>query len=133
MPHRFVLLLLLLGFAAGCASGNCYQHRKATNKTAFINPKDGDRDVKKVDLEKKRTFVFKYDGTKQCGMGKKVSLSKMAKQLEGIQVYSSKEKTDGLMRIQVCGAPTGHANVFEISVKDLAEAQKRGFNPWRFD
>jgi hypothetical protein len=54
----------------------------------------------------------------------------MQKDLGGIQVFSSENKHDGMMRIQVCGAPTGYANVYEIDEKDLEAALKAGFKKW---
>lgn len=77
-----------------------------------------------------RVQVFKPDGSLQCGKGKKIELDAMEKELKGITVLNRTHKNDGLMRIQLCGAPTGDANVFEIAKKDLAEAIKRGFKQW---
>lgn len=77
--------------------------------------------------------VYKYDGSLQCGMGKTIPLAEMQKELQGIHVYSSKNQNDGLMRTQVCGSATGHANVYEIDRADLSEAKKRGFKEWTFE
>ena len=77
--------------------------------------------------------VYKPDGTLQCGMGSKIPLETMEKDLKGIKVFSRANKNDGLMRIQVCGAPTGGSNVFEISRDDLAKALKAGFKEWTQD
>ena len=74
--------------------------------------------------------VYKYDGSRQCGMGVSIPLDDMSKQLEGIPVFSKKSQNDGLMRIQVCGAQTGNAHVFEILQRDLDKAKKLGFQPW---
>ncbi len=38
-----------------------------------------------------------------------------------------------MMRIQVCGAPTGNSNVYEIDRKDLEAALKVGFKEWTFE
>ncbi len=76
--------------------------------------------------------VFKYDGSLQCGMGEAIPLATMAKELSGLKIYSQENLGDGLMRIQVCGSPTGMANVFEIDAKDLNEALKRGFKEWTY-
>lgn len=76
--------------------------------------------------------VYKYDGTKQCGQGVEISLESMSKQLKGIKILSMSKKNDGQMRIQVCGAATGYANVYEISEKDLKKAQSYGFQVWGF-
>lgn len=74
--------------------------------------------------------VFKPDGTLQCGMGSKIPLETMEKELKGIKVFSKTNQNDGLMRIQVCGAPTGQSNVYEISRTDLEKALKAGFKEW---
>jgi hypothetical protein len=80
-----------------------------------------------------RVKVYKADGSLQCGMGKKITLEDMEKELKGIQVFSRSNQNDGLMRIQVCGAPTGQSNVYEISRSDLEKALKAGFKEWTQD
>lgn len=80
-----------------------------------------------------RVFVYKYDGSLQCGMGKAVSLETMAKELQGIPLLSSVKKPDGLMHIQVCGSITGMANVYEIASKHLKAAEAKGFKRWSFE
>ncbi|MNL53665.1 hypothetical protein D3C87_1769290 [compost metagenome] len=57
----------------------------------------------------------------------------MEKDLKGIKTYSSINKNDGMMRIQVCGSPTGNSNIYEIDRKDLAAALKAGFKEWTFE
>ena len=74
--------------------------------------------------------VFKADGSLQCAMGKKISLDEMQKELKGIEVFSRTNQNDGLFQIQVCGAPTGYSNVFEIRPEDLEKALKLGFGQW---
>ena len=81
----------------------------------------------------KRIRIFKPDGSLQCGQGKKIELSMMAKELENIQIFSLENKHDGLMRIQLCGHPTGTSNVFEILEADLEKAEKLGFKKWLHD
>ena len=54
----------------------------------------------------------------------------MKKELGTIEVFSATNKHDGMMRIQVCGAPTGFCNVYEIDEKDLESALKAGFRKW---
>ncbi len=77
--------------------------------------------------------IYKPDGSLQCGQGKKTDLDVMAKELENIKIFSSENKHDGLMRIQLCGHPTGTCNVFEILEADLEKAQKLGFKKWLHD
>jgi hypothetical protein len=82
-----------------------------------------------------RTKVFKYDGSLQCGKGKAVPVAEMQKELTAahIQVYSSANKPDGLMHIQVCGSATGRANVYEIDKTSLEAAKKLGYKEWTFE
>ena len=80
-----------------------------------------------------RVKVYKPDGSLQCGMGKKTALEEMEKELKGLQVFGRSNQNDGLMRIQVCGAPTGQSNVYEISRSDLGKALKAGFKEWTQD
>ena len=77
-----------------------------------------------------RVKVFKADGSLQCGQGKKIELAEMQKDLKDIKVYSHENKNDGMMRIQLCGTPTGNCNVYEIDRKDLEAALKLGFKEW---
>ena len=78
----------------------------------------------------KRVFIYKPDGSLQCGMGSKIELGEMKKELGEITVFSSENKHDGMMRIQVCGQPTGLSNVYEIDQGDLEKAFKQGFKKW---
>jgi hypothetical protein len=120
------ICLLLLGFAVffnqGCSSTNCRlqeteKQQKATEKVVSVPT------IK----------VYKYDGSLQCGMGKGTDLEGVKAELNGIKIYSAVHKNDGLMRIQLCGSPTGNANVFEISKEDLEKALALGFREWTFD
>jgi hypothetical protein len=72
-------------------------------------------------------MVYKPDGSLQCGMGKPIPVQEMEKQLQGIRVISRENRHDGMMHIQVCGAPTGMINVYEIPSSSLSEAESRGF------
>lgn len=77
-----------------------------------------------------RVFVYKPDGSLQCGQGQKIEINEMKKQLGQIEVYSADNKHDGLMRVQMCGQPTGSCNVYEIKASDLEQALKIGFKKW---
>ena len=76
--------------------------------------------------------VYRYDGTLQCGMGKRIALEEMQKELKDIPILSSGHLNDGLMRIQLCGSPTGDANVYEIEEVNLEKAKALGFREWSF-
>lgn len=79
----------------------------------------------------KKIKVYKPDGSIQCEPGTGISPTEMAKQLSGLKIYSSQSQHDGLMRIQVCGQPTGQCNVYEIAETDLATATQAGFKIWK--
>jgi hypothetical protein len=76
-------------------------------------------------------LVYKADGSLQCGMGKGASAEEMEKELAGISVASRDKRADGMMHIQACGQATGMANVYEIPLKSLPTAEKRGFRRLR--
>ena len=82
---------------------------------------------------KERIRIFKYNGNLQCAQGHAVSVDSMKSELGDIQVFTSESKSDGLFHTQVCGSPTGEANVFEINKRDLAKAKKLGFSEWTFE
>ena len=106
---------------------------KTKDRTANAN--DGTPKVAVANLKAVGTdhiAVYKYDGSKQCGMGKPISTADMAKELAGIKIISSTNKSDGMMRTQVCGAGTGAANIYVINKSDLEKAKKLKFLPWTF-
>ncbi len=100
-----ILLLPFLLLSIGCANGHC-RGRTVADQTVF---------------------VYKSDGSLQCGGGQTKSVEVMAKELKAIRVLSSQNKSDGLMHTTVCGAPTGKINVYEIPAAALKEAQGYGF------
>ncbi|MGE4130055.1 MAG: hypothetical protein AB7F86_00370 [Bdellovibrionales bacterium] len=129
----FWLSILILSVAA-CSHGHC-RHKKEDAPTAIVSPSEvgsGTDAGQKSDAIEQKVFVYKYDGSLQCGAGKAIALDVMAKELAGIPIYSSNKKQDGLMHIQVCGSNTGMANVYEISAKDLKKAESKGFKKWGF-
>lgn len=101
---------------AGCASGHCRMQKSPLEQSVF---------------------VFKSDGSKQCGMGEVTSLETMAQEFvklePPIKILSQVAKKDGKMYAQVCGGPTGRINVYEISAQDLGRAQSLGFEVYRDD
>lgn len=117
-----ILVLALVGTASAACSSKPCREVSMDGVPAEIQAKN----------ESKNILVYKYDGSKQCGEGQELSLDAMSKQLRGVQILSMSKKHDGMMRIQVCGTPTGHANVYEISDKELERAKSFGFKPWGF-
>lgn len=90
------------------------------------------RNLKSQNKNKEHVFVYKYDGTKQCNMGQEITLEQMQKELDGIKVYSTAKRKDGLVRMTVCGADTGSANVYEIDKTEVKKAEEKGFKVWEF-
>lgn len=69
--------------------------------------------------------VFKFDGTLQCGLGAEIPIEAMAAELEGLgakPTAADKRPWPGNL-IQVCGAPTGQCNVYQIDDKDWATSK----------
>ena len=123
---RFTLLALCFtNLLTGCSLKQC----KIEDRVVAKNEKEPTSMSAKKDLTK-HVYVYKADGSLQCGQGQKTAPQVMAAELAPIQVYSSETKNDGLMRIQVCGHPTGYCNVFEIPEDDLEQALKLGFKKW---
>ena len=131
-PTLSVLLAMTI-ILVSCAQGNC--RRKDAEIPKYPGQKDiieGKTPVLTAEEKAKRMFVFKYDGSLQCGQGRPVEVEKMAEELAGVNILSQIKKPDGLMRIQRCGAPTGLANVYEIYKTDFTKAQSAGFEEWTF-
>ena len=102
-----IILFLITGFfVAGCATGHCRARKTQKQETVF---------------------VYKADGSRQCGMGTIIPIETMAEELKGIKVYSQAKKSDGFMHAMVCGGPTGQVNAYEILKSDLNKAISFGF------
>jgi len=112
----------------GCATGKCVN--QTTGPVAKAETPGG---ALKPDSKLDHVKVYKPDGSLQCGQGKAIPVADMQKELKDIKVYSSSNQNDGMMRIQVCGSPTGNNNVYEIDRKNLEAAIKLGFKEWTFD
>lgn len=122
---KFIQIMTLVFVFVGCSSKPCkIEERKEVVMSGNEKTSSQIKDLSK------RVFVYKNDGSVQCEAGGKTSLDAMKKELGSIAVFSSANKHDGMMRIQVCGAPTGFCNVYEIEEKDLEAALKAGFRKW---
>src|SRR4051812_33365420 len=100
----------------GCQQGHCRRQVDAPAEAQPLPPAGVEKPS-----EQDRVFVYKYDGSLQCGQGKAIAVEAMAKELNGIPVISSLKKNDGQMHIQVCGSISGRANVYEIPAKFLKQ------------
>ncbi|MBX3022313.1 MAG: hypothetical protein KF799_11625 [Bdellovibrionales bacterium] len=129
MAVKSLSFFMLVGLL-GCAQGHC---RHPATPPAEAKPLEATDVTQTPAVAGDRVFVYKYDGSLQCKMGKPVAVEVMAKELQGITIFSSVKKPDGLMHIQVCGSATGIANVYEIPSKDLKKAESKGFKKWSFE
>lgn len=120
-------LLIACLLLTSCSTKLC-DSREKTKSFNSNNQPISQKDMDTSNMSKVR--VFKPDGSLQCGQGKTISLEEMQRELSGIHVFSSENLTDGKMRIQLCGTPTGKNNVYEILESDLAKAQALGFQVW---
>ena len=125
-------LILTLLFVVGCAQSNCRRKKEVPEIPSIQMKSDSSTTVDGPVAHVQRVLIYKYDGSKQCGVKKGQSLAEMEKDLQGIKIFSREKRPDGLMHIQVCGADTGMANVYEISAGDLAKAEAKNFKLWKF-
>ena len=121
--------LSLLVFGIGCAQGNCRSQLNAP----LPSGKPGDNNSSSLTSSTEKVKVYKYTGELQCGMGAKIDLAEMAKELKNIEIFQSEVKADNLMHIQQCGSPTGKGNVYTIKASDLSTAKSFGFREWLFE
>ncbi len=126
---KFILAILVAFFLQNCTSIQAGADKKMGDK--FKEQKTEKIILDKSQLNIKKIKIAKADGTLQCNQGQKISLEEMQKQLVDIQVFSSTTGNDGMMRIQMCGAPTGQYNVYEILEGDLDKAVNLGFVVWK--
>lgn len=118
-------VLFLVLFVMGCTHKPCrIEERKDQVVTGNEKTSTNDKDLTQ------RVYVYKPDGSLQCGMGQKIEPNEMKKQLGTIETFSAENKHDGLMRVQMCGQPTGSCNVYQIKATDLDQALKLGFKKW---
>jgi hypothetical protein len=114
----FWLACLTLG---ACATGQC--KRDGT----LVQADEETTTITEQQLANEIILIGKSDQSLQCGYNIGVSISRMAQELENIQILRSEKRHDGLMRIQTCGAPTGMMNVYAIYRKDVKKAVKMGY------
>ncbi len=120
----FTLSFLVL--LSSCSTTSC----KIEDRAVPVATESSEKSMTMAKDLTNRIRVYKADGSQQCGTGKKIDLNVMQKELESIQVFSAENKHDGLMRIQMCGHPTGTCNVYEILAADLDIALKLGYKKW---
>ena len=127
--RKFLLAIPVFLVLGACTHGNCRSQKSSVAANTTAASEAAMTNTPAVD----RVKVHKPDGSLQCGQGKAIPVTEMQKQLKDIKVHSGVNKNDGMMRIQVCGSPTGNNNVYEIDRKNLEAAIKLGFKEWTFD
>lgn len=137
---KWIYASVLSAVLLGCATGKCVNANTANSAAAAsagtataASAANSGGTAMKPESKLDRVKVYKPDGSLQCGQGKATPIADMQKELKDIKVYSSFNKNDGMMRIQVCGSPTGNSNVYEIDRKNLEAAIKLGFKEWTYD
>ena len=123
-----IVLIINCLFLFSCSTATCKKNQLQAKTTEVSSEK---MTLDKNMINTKKIKVAKPDGTLQCNQGVKVSLVEMQKQLQDIPVFSSENIHDGMMRIQMCGTPTGNHNVYEINESDLDKAISYGFKRWK--
>src|SRR5690606_38560620 len=104
-----LFIVALIATLTSCASGHC---RKTTVPMKPTGPTTSSSTTEPT--QEGTEWIYKYDGSLQCSQGNETSLEQAAQQLEGIEILAQEKRTDTLMRVQVCGQPTGRANAFKI-------------------
>lgn len=122
--EKLILALAFLSLAA-CTHGQCNnvpQRDKAAAESAIINSSGKAEDTVTVQ-------VYKETGEKQCGQQAGSHIDKVKEILikNKITVLDAKTQDDGMMHIQVCGAPTGQIHVFSIPKASAKRALGLGF------
>lgn len=135
---KISLILCLALLIQACVSGHCRYIREAeaAKKANEMGPPvelAPEPNIRIKSGSADRVRIYKFDGSLQCGLGQSKSLSENKKELLGIEIHNNWKRHDGLMRIQLCGSPTGQSNVYEIDRKDLEAALKLGFKEWTLD
>ncbi|MCB0421962.1 MAG: hypothetical protein KDD61_13275 [Bdellovibrionales bacterium] len=129
LKFQFVVLIFVSMFVGACSQKPC---RGVELKKPLLRKSEVFDTTVKKDYSQERLWVYKYDGSQQCRMGKPLPPEIMQEQLSGIEVYKSISVNDGLMHITSCGSPTGQANVYWIDKKNKEKALERGFKEWQF-
>jgi len=74
-------------------------------------------------------WVSRPDGALGCEPEKAQSIDAGRAELRkaGVRVHDSRKTSDGMMRVQVCGTPSGAHNAYRITKKSLKRAESLGY------
>lgn len=134
---KFIFALIIFISLSSCSTKTCKPNDTVASSEASANTTPQVAGETKITPTSnmtnslKKIKIYKADGSIQCEQGTGLQPAEMAKQLGDIKIYSSENKSDGLIRIQVCGQPTGNCNVYEINEADFAKASALGFKKWK--
>jgi hypothetical protein len=95
-----------------------------------VQPAKKEWEVKVSKEGEVKVWVWKPDGSQQCGMAPASLTPDLARQelkKAGVMVYEARTGQDGMMHITKCGAATGKTVDVEISKKDGARALSLGY------
>lgn len=126
---KFIFLCGLVSLVFGCTTGNCRSHKIKQEQSEGPKPLDENRLLPPPSISE-RVKIYKPDGTLQCAQGKRISAEEMKNELKDIKVYKFFSKNDGMLRVQMCGAPTGNSNIYEIDRENLKKTLSLGFKEW---
>lgn len=86
-------------------------------------------DVKVTTSGEPKTWVWRYDGSRQCDTPAQITPESAARDLKsrGVMVYQFRTGSDGMMYPSVCGAGTGATVELEIGRSDLPKAERLGY------
>lgn len=126
---KFIFFCGVIVFTFGCTTGNCRSHKVKQEQEGGAVPVKENKLLPPPSVSE-RVKIYKADGTLQCAQGSRIDIKDMQKELKDIHVYKSFSDNDGMLRIQMCGAPTGNSHVFEIDRESLSKALALGFKEW---
>lgn len=119
MSKHIFSFIWLLAFTVGCANHHCRVKKEGADMADMA-----------AGAKAEKILVAKPDGSQQCESTSGIPLDRMAQDLGDIKIYRQFKANDGMMRIQVCGAPTGMHNVYEIDAANRQKALDVGFEIW---
>lgn len=127
--QKLIFICGVMFFLFGCTTGNCRSHKIEKEQEGGVLPPKENKLLPAPSVSE-RVRVYKADGTLQCAQGTRTDIKVMQRELKDIKIYKSYSENDGMLRIQMCGAPTGNSHIFEIDRDNLPKALEFGFKEW---
>ncbi len=107
-----------------------FSSKKSETPAPGSEPELAETRNQEPETQKQETvWVGQPDGSLQCKpkSGKSLEDGKTPLTQAGVAVLESKKTSDGMMRAQMCGIPTGKLNAYLIKKSDLPAAIRLGF------